>query len=98
MLIVSVVATIVYYVLVAFVIAMWVRFIVDLVRALRPAWRPRGALLVILTAILAFTNPPVRLARRVIKPVRFGAVQIDFAWTIVLLVAVVLMYVVGSFV
>lgn len=95
--IVSVIATIAYYFLVVFVIAMWVRFIVDLIRSLRPGWRPRGFWLVILTAVLAFTDPPLKLTRRVIKPVRFGAMQVDFAWTIVLLVAVVLMYVVGSF-
>lgn len=94
--VVSVVATIVYYFLVVFVIAMWVRFIVDLVRALRPGWRPRGFWLVILTAVLAFTDPPIKLTRRLIKPVRLGTMQVDFAWTIVLLVAVVLMYIAGS--
>jgi YggT family protein len=49
-----------------------------------------------LSIVLGITDPPLKLARRFIKPVRLGAVAIDFAWTVVLLVAVILMYVVSS--
>ena len=85
-----------YYFLVAFVISMWIRFLVDLARSLRPTWRPRGFWLVFLTIVIGFTDPPLKLTRRIVKPVRMGPVAIDFAWTIVLLVAVILMYVVSS--
>ena len=87
---------VVYYALVVFVICMWIRFLVDLGRSLRRDWRPRGFLLVLFSIVIGVTDPPLKLTRRVIKPVRLGAVAIDFAWTVVLLAAVVLMYIVSS--
>ncbi len=94
--ILNILLSVVYCALVVFVVCMWIRFLVDLVRTLRRDWRPRGFLLVLLSIVLGITDPPLKLARRFIKPVRLGAVAIDFAWTVVLLVAVILMYVVSS--
>ena len=94
--IVNILLLVVYYLLVAFVVWMWIRFLIDLGRSLRRDWRPRGFLLVLLSIVIGITDPPLKLTRRVIKPVRLGAVAIDFAWTVVLLVAVILMYVVSS--
>ena len=73
-----------------FILLMWIRLIVDFVRSARPGWRPSPFLLVVFSIVFAVTDPPVKLVRRVIKPVRFGSVSIDFAWTIVLIVAIVL--------
>jgi len=41
------------------------------------------------------TDPPLKLVRRVVKPIRFGGAQLDFAWSIVLILSIVLLYVVG---
>ena len=41
------------------------------------------------------TDPPVKAVRRVVKPIRIGGAQLDFAWSIVLIVSLVLLYVVG---
>lgn len=78
-----------------FILFMWVRLILDWVRALQPRWRPKGALLVVAEACFAVTDPPLRLVRRVVKPIRIGGAQLDFAWSIVLIVGLVLLYVVG---
>lgn len=94
--ILNILLSVVYFALVVFVVCMWIRFLVDLVRTLRRDWRPRGFLLVLLSIVLGITDPPLKFARRFIKPVRLGAVAIDFAWTVVLLAAVILMYIVGS--
>jgi YggT family protein len=88
-------ASVVFVALVLFIATMWVRLILDWVRALRPAWRPSGPLLVIAEACFAVTDPPVRLVRRVVKPVRFAGGVLDFAWSIVLVGALVLLYLVG---
>ena len=64
---------------------MWVRLILDWVRALQPRWRPKGALLVVAEACFAVTDPPLKLVRRVVKPIRIGGAQLDFAWSIVLI-------------
>lgn len=98
MTIVSWLATAIYYVLLIFTFFMWGRLIVDFVLVLRRDWRPRGVLLVVLNLVFSVTDPPLKLVRRVIKPVRFGAVALDFAWTVVLLGAIVGMYVALAFI
>ncbi len=74
---------------------MWVRLILDWVRALQPRWRPTGAVLVVAELCFTVTDPPLRVVRRVVKPIRVGGAQLDFAWSIVLILALVLLYVVG---
>ncbi|MFZ4078451.1 MAG: YggT family protein [Microbacteriaceae bacterium] len=91
-------ATVLYYALLIFTFFMWARLIVDFVLVLRRDWRPRGGLLVLLNFVFSVTDPPLKLVRRVIKPVRFGAVALDFAWTVVLLLAIIGMYVALAFI
>jgi YggT family protein len=93
---ITIVVTIVYFALLAFFILMWVRFIFDWTRALRPGWRPRSGLLVVAEATYTVTDPPVRLVRRVVPPLRLGAVALDLSGTIVMLAVIVLMYVVRT--
>lgn len=82
-----------YYALLVFVIAMWARLILDFVRAMRPGWRPPSFLLVISGFVYDVTDPPLKSVRRFIKPVSFGAIALDFGWTVVMLAAIVAMYV-----
>jgi YggT family protein len=90
---ISLVATIVYYALNVFVVFMWARLIIDLIRGVRPDWRPRSVLLVLLNVVYAVTDPPMRAVRKVVKPIRTGAIAFDLSWTIVLLAAIIGMYV-----
>jgi YggT family protein len=59
------------------------RLIADLVLSVNPGWRPRGLLLVVSEIIYTLTDPPIKLIRKFIKPVRFGGLALDFGWTIV---------------
>ena len=88
-----VVANVVYYLLLVYFLVMWARFALDLVRALRREWRPRGAGLVAAEGVYLLTDPPIKLLRRILPPVRFGAVGLDFAWPVTMLVVMILMYV-----
>ena len=94
--ILNILVSVVYNALVIFIICMWVRFLIDLVRTLRRDWRPRGFVLVLFSIVIAITDPPLKFVRRFVRPIRLGEVAIDLAWTIVLLAAVILMYIVGS--
>lgn len=85
-----------YYVLFVFFLLMWARFIVDMVQVINHSWRPRGVLLVLAELTYTITDPPLKLMRRVIPPLRVGAVAFDLAWTVVLLLVIVLMSVVSS--
>ncbi len=93
MVIVSVIAAIAYYLLLLYFLVMWARLILDFVRNFARNWRPRGAGLVLAEVVFAVTDPPIRGVRRAVPPIRMGAVAIDFAWSIVMLAVVILLYV-----
>ena len=95
---VSVVATILYVALNIFVVVMWARFVLDLVAMLARQWRPRGFVLVLAELVYTITDRPVKAVRRVVPTLRAGGVAIDFSWSIVLIVAIILSYIVAGFI
>lgn len=88
------IAELVYLGLLVFVFAMWGRLILDFVQAFARSWRPRGIILVIVNLVYTVTDRPLKQVRRFIKPISFGAIALDFGWTVVLLGAIFAMYVV----
>ena len=62
-----------------------VRLVFDFVQIFARSWRPQGPLLVIAEAVYSVTDPPLRLVRRVVPPLRLGRVQFDLAFLIVLI-------------
>ena len=61
------------------------RLVLDLVQVFARDWRPSGVLLLIAETIYTLTDPPLRLLRRIIPPVRIGTVQFDLAFLILLI-------------
>ncbi|NQW71154.1 MAG: YggT family protein [Actinobacteria bacterium] len=61
------------------------RLIFDFVQVFARSWRPSGILLLIAEGIYTVTDPPLRLLRRVIPPLRIGGMQFDLAFLIVLI-------------
>ena len=86
----SVVFWIVYAVLWLFMLIMWVRLIFDLIMSFNRGWRPTGAAVLIAEVAFTVTDPPIKAVRRVVPPLRLGDLSLDFAWTIVLLAAIIL--------
>ena len=83
----------IYVALGIFMLIMWVRLILDFVVNFNRGWRPSGIGLVLAEVVFTITDPPIKFVRRFVPPVRFGGVALDFSWTIVMLVAIVLSYV-----
>ena len=94
---VVIVATILYFALNIFIVVMWVRLIFDLIASLSRGWRPRGFWLVVAEASYVITDPPVKAVRRVVPPLRIGGIMLDFAWSIVILAAIILSYIAAGF-
>ena len=94
---VSIVATIVYIALTIFFVMMWARFVLDLARTFARQWRPRGFGLVAAEAVFTVTDPPVKLVRRVVPPLRIGGASLDFSWSIVMLATIILISVALGF-
>lgn len=80
-----------YWVLFVFWLLLTARVVVELVRAFAREWRPAGGVAVTLETIYTVTDPPVRLARRVIPMVRIGGVGLDLSIMVLLLVVFILM-------
>ena len=65
--------------------AMLLRLILDLVRGVNPAWRPRGILLGLAEVVMTVTDPFIKAIRKVIPPIRVGAIAFDLGWTILMI-------------
>lgn len=92
----SVVFEILAVLLLAFWLLLLARLVFDLVQAFARDWRPRGPLLILLEVIYTITDPPLKLLRRVIPPLRLGQVQLDLAFLILLIATNILISVVRS--
>lgn len=77
---------------------MWARFVLDLATNFARGWRPRGLWLVLAEFVFTVTDPPIRVVRRLVPTIRVGGGGLDFSWSIVMLVVIVLMYVALVFV
>lgn len=79
-----------YWILQGYFYVLMARFVIDLVRSIIPVWRPRGLLIVPIELVMTVTDPPLKVLRRVIKPVRVGPIAFDLAWTVLLFAIIVL--------
>ncbi|MDR1428350.1 MAG: YggT family protein [Bifidobacteriaceae bacterium] len=61
------------------------RLVLELVLSLARAWRPSRPVMVLVELVYTSTDPPLRLARRFIRPVRVGRVSLDLAFLVVML-------------
>lgn len=96
MTLVSTIAGILYVALLLYLLIMWVRFIVDIVQVINRQWRPRGFMLVVTEVAYMLTDPPLKLVRRLVPPIRAGGMALDFAWSIVMLAVIILIILTGS--
>lgn len=97
MVVVQIILRVIHVLLIVYLILLWARIILELVRAINRQWRPRGAVLVIAEIIYTLTDPPIRLVRRVIPPIRLGPVAIDLSVMLLMFAVIVLMSIVGAF-
>lgn len=89
--VVHVIASIASVLLTIYVIVLLCRLILEYIPIFNREWRPRGAGLVAAELVYTITDPPIRLFRRFIPPLRIGPVAIDFAFALTLLLCFMLM-------
>lgn len=77
------------YVLRLFLYALLGRLVLDYVQMFARSWVPHGFWLVVCEGVYTVTDPPIRLLRRVIPPLKFGGVSLDLSF-IVLFFAVII--------
>lgn len=84
------------YVLFFFMLALLARVVIELIKAFARDWRPTGATVVVLEAVLTVTDPPVNFLRRVIPPIPLGAIRLDLSILILLIGVSLLQNLVGA--
>ena len=62
------------------------RVVFDWIRILAREWRPRGPVLLVAEPVYTLTEPPLRALRRVIPPLRLGAVNLDLSFMVLFFV------------
>ncbi len=79
-----------------FLVALVARLVLDWIQVLARDWRPRSFALVIAEVVYTITDPPLRALRKVIKPIRLGAVQLDLSFIVLFLVVSILLRVLNA--
>ena len=73
-------------VLFLFLIVLFARLVLDMIRMFARDWRPTGVILVLAVGLYALTDPPIRLFRRLIPPLRVGQISLDLGFTVLFFV------------
>ena len=68
-----------------FLIILIGRLVFDFVQIFARDWRPTGVVLVLVEAIYTVTEPPLKVIRKVVPPIRLGQVSLDLGFLILLL-------------
>lgn len=89
-------ATVAYFFLLIYFFVMWARFLLDLAQNFSRNWRPKGIGLVLAEIVFSVTDPPIRLVRKVLPPIRVGIAALDFSWSAVMILVIVLMYIANA--
>lgn len=91
MAVVQLIASILNLALLLYVFVLLARLIIDWIPFFNREWRPRGAGLVAAELVYTVTDPPIRLFRRFIPPLRVGAIAIDFGFALTMLLCFILL-------
>mgnify|MGYP000116561213 CR=1 FL=1 len=90
------IALVLYWLLQVYFFALIGRFIFDLILSVNRNWRPKGLVVAVVESIYTITDPPLKLVRKILPPLRLGAMQIDFGWTVVFFAVVFVQNIVRS--
>lgn len=77
-----------------YLLVLLARVVIDLVMMMARDWTPSGPVLLIVEAIYTVTDPPLKLLRKFIPPLRLGGVALDLSFLVLFIIINVLMAVV----
>ena len=85
-----------YVVLYCFLAVLIFRLVMDWVFQFARSWHPGKAMVVILEGTYTVTDPPLKLLRRFIPPLRLGGVALDLSFFVLMIIVYILLTVVGG--
>ena len=89
--VIQVIAGVLNFLLLIYVFVLLGRLVLEWIPVFNREWRPRGFGLVLAEVVYTVTDPPIRLFRRFIPPLRGGAVAIDFGFALTMLLCFILL-------
>lgn len=75
----------IYLVVWIYLMVVLVRLVFDWIRMFSRSWRPSGLALVVAEGVYTATDPPLNALRKLIPPLRIGAVSLDLAFLVLVL-------------
>ncbi|GAA2504658.1 YggT family protein [Streptomyces sp. NPDC059506] len=85
-----------YIVLYCFLLVLIFRLVMDYVFQFARSWQPGKAMVVVLEAAYTVTDPPLKLLRRFIPPLRLGGVALDLSFFVLMIIVYILINVVAG--
>ena len=73
------------FLLTLYMIVLMGRVVFDLIQAFSRGWRPSGFVLVLANLVYSLTDTPMRFFRRIVPPLRIGAVALDLGFLLLFL-------------
>jgi YggT family protein len=93
---VQLVAGVLYLAVLVYLLLLMARLVLEWIQSYAREYRPRGLALVLFEVVYTLTDPPVKALRRLIPPLRLGAVSLDLSLMILLVVGWILLRVIGG--
>ncbi|MFC5723137.1 YggT family protein [Streptomyces gamaensis] len=86
---------VIYIALYCFLFVLIFRLVMDYVFQFARSWQPGKAMVVLLEATYTVTDPPLKLLRRFIPPLRLGGVALDLSFFVLMIIVYILITVVS---
>lgn len=87
----SVALEVLYIALYCYLIVLIFRLVMGYVFQFARSWEPGKAMVVVLEATYTVTDPPLKLLRRFIPPLRLGGVALDLSFLVLMIIVWILM-------
>ena len=75
-----------------FLLLLFVRIVIDWIQVFARDWRPRGVVLVLAEVVYTVTDPPLKALRRVVPPLSLGAIRLDLAFMVLVVLCWLLLF------
>lgn len=74
-----------------YVLVLLARLVLEYIPMFNREWRPKGAGLIAAEVVFTVTDPPIKMIRRLIPPLRIGGIAIDFGFALTMMLVFILM-------
>ena len=82
--------------LLVFLLLVIARLVVETTRGFARSWRPTGVAAVALEIVYVITDPPMKLLRRIIPPLRLGGISLDMSVIVLFIIIWILRVIVDN--